>query len=733
VARIDAVDATYRIWAGNAAAASAPFSVTKTGALTASSATVSGTINASSGTFSGNVQVGAGVTHIHLDGAQALIESSTFASGSSGWRITANGDAEFGNITARGSLASTSFQYGQVMATNGSIWVVPASGKTLNTVYTANTPTAFAVDIEDPDGMTHAAAGGLWVAGDIIRLKEPMIGDVWATISSLSDMGSYWRLTVVKNYPSGTHTFPIGAPVLNYKQTGAGNIRLTADETNSPFLSISTHAGTPWSGQTERVRLGNLGGISGLNGYGLYTNFVSSLTDSTLMAHWTMNEAGGSRYDSHGANTLSDIGGTTYSYGGKIDNAATFYRSSNQYLYSADNAALSFADEPFTIAGWVKFYNPLTTNYVLFAKSTSTAASGIEYVVDYDYTSGYFRFRVSNGSTLTSVSASWAGAIATDTWYYIVAWHDPVANTISIQVNNGSIDSQAHSVGCQNGTGLFTVGTGYGSTAYCANAFIDSLSVWRRVLTADERTTLYSNGAGSDYPFSSSYGGIIAGVGTVGSNFYGVQLRSDGISTWRNNIKEVQINSNGIALRKSTATRMSIGNANDGALVFLSNFSSLSGSVAGLYLYNQSLYGQVIDAYTPTTSTGGMGLLVNLQTRGSYSGLNFAIHGVVTAGSGITDYDIKGVYGKAVGNGNQYAAAGVYAEFNGVGAGYALYANTTSHIEGKLEVNNTLALKDGMTAPATQSGYAQIYVDSSDGSLKVKFASGTVKTIATDP
>ena len=43
-----------------------------------------------------------------------------------------------------------------------------------------------------------------------------------------------------------------------------------------------------------------------------------------------------------------------------------------------------------------------------------------------------------------------------------------------------------------------------------------------------------------------------------------------------------------------------------------------------------------------------------------------------------------------------------------------------------------LGLKDGMTAPSTISGIAQIYVDTADGDLKVKFGDGTVKTIVTD-
>jgi len=49
-----------------------------------------------------------------------------------------------------------------------------------------------------------------------------------------------------------------------------------------------------------------------------------------------------------------------------------------------------------------------------------------------------------------------------------------------------------------------------------------------------------------------------------------------------------------------------------------------------------------------------------------------------------------------------------------------------------LRINGQFQLKDGLTAPSTVSGYAQIYVDSADGDLKVKFGDGTVKTIVTD-
>jgi hypothetical protein len=44
----------------------------------------------------------------------------------------------------------------------------------------------------------------------------------------------------------------------------------------------------------------------------------------------------------------------------------------------------------------------------------------------------------------------------------------------------------------------------------------------------------------------------------------------------------------------------------------------------------------------------------------------------------------------------------------------------------------TLSLVDGVSAPSVQAGRAQIYVDTTDGDLKIIFGDGTVKTIVTD-
>jgi hypothetical protein len=67
-----------------------------------------------------------------------------------------------------------------------------------------------------------------------------------------------------------------------------------------------------------------------------------------------------------------------------------------------------------------------------------------------------------------------------------------------------------------------------------------------------------------------------------------------------------------------------------------------------------------------------------------------------------------------------------------VGAGGNVGIGTTTATNSLLVVEGGIAIKDGITAPSTSSGYAQIYVDSADGDLKIRFGNGTTKTIVTD-
>lgn len=88
------VDADGNIWSGAADFINAPFRVANDGTLTAETGTFTGTVSAS--TFSGTGTVGAGTGN--------TLESDNFLTGVSGWQIDGDGNAEFNDITARGTI-----------------------------------------------------------------------------------------------------------------------------------------------------------------------------------------------------------------------------------------------------------------------------------------------------------------------------------------------------------------------------------------------------------------------------------------------------------------------------------------------------------------------------------------------------------------------------------------------------------------------------------------------------
>lgn len=277
-----------RFWAGNATPASAAFQVTEAGVVTASSINIGGASTIAGWSIDSTriyklttnvgivldssvpvIKVGdtAG-TYIAIDGANQRIQSSNYSAGTIGstWQ-TSTGNAEFNNVTIRGAIAVTTIQYGYVTAHGGTDWIVPATGVLRDDCTSVNSPTTFAVNVKDPDGISHAAAGAQWAVGDIIRLKEPLTGDLWASISSKTDNTTYWTLNVVKQSPgAGTnYTFRAGLAIIDYGASGEGFIALSADTSMgaSPNITMGTHAGSPWTTTSTRARMGNLNGSYG--------------------------------------------------------------------------------------------------------------------------------------------------------------------------------------------------------------------------------------------------------------------------------------------------------------------------------------------------------------------------------------------------------------------------------------------------------------------------------------
>jgi hypothetical protein len=228
---------------------------------------------------------------------------------------------------------------------------------------------------------------------------------------------------------------------------------------------------------------------------GSATPFGGLVATTSMVAHWKMNEASGSRVDSFGANTLTD-NNTVVAGTGKLGDGADFESSSSEFLSIADNAELSLAgDTEFTIACWVKPETVATS--AILSKRTGSTSTATEYSLFTIVTTGVIRFDVGNGSAGTSLSSVETASIGT--WMFIVAWHDTTANKLFLQINNGTPNEVAHTLGTQNTSSELHVGKTPNSSSNFYDGVVDSVSIWKRILTAGERTALYNSGNGLDY------------------------------------------------------------------------------------------------------------------------------------------------------------------------------------------------------------------------------------------
>lgn len=219
---------------------------------------------------------------------------------------------------------------------------------------------------------------------------------------------------------------------------------------------------------------------------------ASSLITS-LEAYWKLDESSGNATDSQASIVLTNTS-TTY-VASKINNGANF-GAAGRHLSVGDLAALSFGDESFTIAAWIKA-NVSTSPQAWFGKWG--AAGSKEYLLFSHNATEKYSFYVSNDGTATG-SVQETNVITTGTWYFIVCQHDSVNNLLKIQVNNTGWTTTSFSAGVFNGTTAFRLGENADGSVPCLGG-VDEVGVWRRILTDAECTTLYNSGNGLSYPF----------------------------------------------------------------------------------------------------------------------------------------------------------------------------------------------------------------------------------------
>ncbi|MCK9319820.1 hypothetical protein, partial [Methanoculleus sp.] len=151
------------LWLGADAFASAPFSVTPAGALTATSGQIGGWCIANGCLYSTTCGI--------LLTASGSIQTGDFVTSNKGWKIDSIGNAEFNNICARGAIRTAVFIKDEISVIGGCAMIRPATVLSADDNYSASS------NIYYVDDNTQFAVN------DLIRIKSDTC-DFWGKVTA---------------------------------------------------------------------------------------------------------------------------------------------------------------------------------------------------------------------------------------------------------------------------------------------------------------------------------------------------------------------------------------------------------------------------------------------------------------------------------------------------------------------------------------------------------------------
>jgi hypothetical protein len=246
-------------------------------------------------------------------------------------------------------------------------------------------------------------------------------------------------------------------------------------------------------------------------GWGWRWEFIAAAETNgllnNLIAYWPGNEVNGNALDLHvNALHLTDVHTVTSNPGLSYPLARQYTKANSEHHdRPGDDALLSAGDLDFTIAQAMRFDTwPVGAGFYATCAKWGYLTNAKEYLAGWSAASGRLEFRVSsNGAAESTVAANALGGPLTNTWYWLVAWHDSVADTINVQVNDGIVDSAAFAAGVADKTYKFqlgaTVATNFMDGRLGPTMFWKSAPGGGGVLTAAQRTALWNGGTPLQY------------------------------------------------------------------------------------------------------------------------------------------------------------------------------------------------------------------------------------------
>lgn len=234
-----------------------------------------------------------------------------------------------------------------------------------------------------------------------------------------------------------------------------------------------------------------------------------STLNSGLISYWKMDEASGNALDIHSGKTFTAYNTPGTNTGKVYATARTFASASNQYFKRDSETALAGGAD-FTFATWFYLNSRVGQSpnyYMLMSSAFGTGGWSVGLVDNGNPTvsalQGFMQAAYEGG--VYTAHVSWASAPVADrlnTWYLIIAWYDHATNTLWLSHDNGA---EVNTVGPAPMVPLlvwpgFTYHyLGREQNGENLDGRMQSTMFWNRILTADERSTVWNNGNGVTY------------------------------------------------------------------------------------------------------------------------------------------------------------------------------------------------------------------------------------------
>lgn len=227
-----------------------------------------------------------------------------------------------------------------------------------------------------------------------------------------------------------------------------------------------------------------------------------ALKDS-LISHWKLEEASGTRVDAHtSGNDLTD-NNTVLQGTGIIGSCADYEKTNNEDLSITDasQTGLDITGD-FSFSGWFNVEELASVNarQGMFGKSESVGSQR-SYSVSYEETDKLTLRTYEDGTTSPTVAevtdAAYFVSGDVGNWVYFAVSYDLSSGTTVFYKNGSSVASTKTGTtitGIFDGTAPFELGDYNSGSEF--DGLVDECSIWSRIITSSEVSEIYNSGSG---------------------------------------------------------------------------------------------------------------------------------------------------------------------------------------------------------------------------------------------